>query len=137
MDAEPLQTDEVNKALYEGKHCNLSHTSTGTHVRVSHREGDDHAPWDICYLRHDILDRDVLAKALALGFELSAWPSGTQPPVYQLSRHCFGIRAAAIKALQLARMLPGVPEDAWLYLNFDCDDSGEIPEPPKPWPPVA
>lgn len=60
-----------------------------------------------------MLDKAVLERALALGFAPSAWPDSGHP-VYKLSRNVFAVRAAAIRTLLLARILPGVPEDAWL-----------------------
>jgi hypothetical protein len=138
MDIEPLQTDEVDKFLREAGECALVHMPSGVQVVATNDSASERAPWRVSYLHHEILDRAILERALALGFELSAWPASSDP-VYELSRTCFGVRAAAIKALLLARMLPGVPEDAWLWLTIVDGDQRDDPPtgPPSLWPPPA
>lgn len=100
---------------------------------------NERAPWEICHDHREILDRPILEQALALGFELKTWIGSRPQPIYRLTCNCFGIRAAAIKALQLARILSCVPEDAWLYIVSDDQEihGSPPPEPPNPWPPAA
>lgn len=137
---EPLQTDEVVKALRECGDCAITHVPTDTTVRVLTDGRNEQAPWLIEYEHYDILDKPVLKQALELGLELGAVI--LDQTRYVLHRNCFGIRAAAIKALLLARLLPGVPENAWLWITArDTDpdpyDLWEMPppDPPVPWPP--
>jgi hypothetical protein len=138
MDVEPLQIDEVDRFLRAAGECVLVHIPSGIEVVATQDRHNERAPWRVSYLHHEILDKTVLERALAIGFELSAWPVSGRP-VYELSRNFFGIRAAAIKALLLTRMLPGVPEDAWLWPTIGESDQREEPwpEPPSPWPPVG
>jgi hypothetical protein len=137
MEAEPLQTDEVEKLLRTVGECALVHMPSGIEVVVAADELNERAPWRVFYLHHEILDAAVLERALALGFALSAWPTTAQP-IYELSRNVFGVRAAAIKALLLTRMLPGVSENAWLWPTICESDLREEPppDPPSPWPPI-
>jgi hypothetical protein len=137
-ETEPLQTDEVVKALTERQDCTLVHRDSGVQVDIYTDTYNQKAPWRIRYSHFEILDKTVLKQALALGFELCAHV-GMRETRYELYRNCLGIRAAAIKALMLARLLPGVPQDAWLWATvYQYDDREEPPpEPPKPWPPAG
>ena len=134
---EPLQTDEVIKALTERRECTLVHIATGDEVHLSHDARDERAPWGIDYRHLEVLERAALKRALALGFELRSHECGGGA-TYELSRGCFGMRAAAIKALELARLLPGVSADAWLWVTvYNWGDRGPTPDPPDPWPPAG
>ena len=136
LDSATLQVDEVVRALNERTECTLVHLPTETEVDIG-ASGDEREPWGIGYSHYEILDKAVLARALALGFHLRAMPCGRdETPRYELYRTCMGITAAAMKGLALARLLPGVPPDAWLWATvYEYDARGEPPEEPKPWPP--
>ena len=135
--AEPLQVDEVVKALTQREECTLVHVDSGQEVEVYKGSGDDARPWVVRHSHEEILDKPVLKRALALGFELRGDPSGDDRQ-FELYRHVMGITAAAIKALSLARALPGVPANAWLWATvYEYDKRGEPPDPPNPWPPAG
>ena len=139
FDGAKLQVDEVVRALTERKECTLVHLPTETEVGIRRDGGDEREPWHIGYSHYAILDKAELARALALGFHLRAMPCGRDdPPRYLLYRNCTGITAAAMKGLALARLLPGVPGDAWLWATvYEYDARGEPPEEPVPWPPAG
>lgn len=86
MSIEPLQTEEVVKALTESRWCTLvcPTSETGIQVDIDFVEGDEHAPWRIIYLCEEIPDKSFLMEVLALGFELRAWPDSSSP-VYELT----------------------------------------------------
>lgn len=134
---DPLQVGEVVKALSEIGTCTLVHVENGHEVNVDQGSGDERERWQIWYGHSEILDKPVLQQALALGFELRADTCSSYTR-FVLYRNCHGITAAAIKALSLARLLPGVPPDAWLWVTvYEYDQRDEPPTPPRPWPPVA
>jgi hypothetical protein len=127
----------VVKALRERGECALVDLATGDDVVVYADSHNEHAPWRIEYHHYDILDKPVLKEALGLDLELGAIVN-SRHTYYVLHRNCFGIRAAAIKALRLARLMAGVPEDAWLWITLCEPDQRETPPPgpPVPWPPA-
>jgi hypothetical protein len=135
---EPLQTEEVVQALTQRQERTLVHTETGEEVNVYTDPYNQKSPWRISYSHREIPGEATLKHALALGFELSAH-SCKDTTLYELGRNCFGIRAAAIKALRVARMLPSIPENAWLWVTTCQYDEREDPPPeqPTPWPPVS
>ena len=137
QNVQPLQTDDVVKILHKTQECALVHRDTGHEVYIFGDSSEPQEPWFITYRDVDILEKDVLKQALALGFKLGANVCG-QYTDYSLFRTCHGITAAAILALALARMLPGVPHDAWLWITgYEYDYREEPPDPPNPWPPLS
>jgi hypothetical protein len=138
LNAEPLQVDEVVKALSQREGCTLVHIDSGQEVDIYKGSGDEARPWVVRYSHYEILDKTVLKQALALGLELRDPCPDSRDRRYELYRHVMGIRATAIKALSLARLLPGVPEDAWLWVTvYEYDERDEPPAPPNPWPPAG
>src|SRR5687768_930937 len=107
QDAQPLQTDELVKFLYQHQECAIIHRETGHEVDMFTDLGKPERPWYASYVHYDILERDLLKQALAIGFKLRARDC-TDYAEYELYQNCHGITIAAIRALRLARMLPGV-----------------------------
>lgn len=137
MDIEPLQTDEVVKLLASGGDVEIFHLDTGKCVSVCSDVENKRAPWRIEYFHPDLLDKENLRQALELDLELRVGMYDGDGPLYLLHRNCFGVRAAAIKALRLVRVLPGVPADAWLYVSYRQHEREEDPPTaPTPWPPT-
>jgi hypothetical protein len=135
---EQLQVDEVVAALTQQGGCMLVHIDSGQEVQIYNGSGEDARPWVVRYSVAEIPDKPLLEQALALGLELREPCPGSRPRRYELYRHVMGITAVAIKALALARLLPGVPPNAWLWVTVDqYDYRGEPPEPPSPWPPAG
>lgn len=135
---EQLQVDEVVKALSQQEGCTLVHTDSGQEVDVYKGSGDEARPWVVRYSHYEILDKSVLKQALALGFELRGDPCHGSNPRFELYHYIMGITAAAIKALSLARLLPGVPVNAWLWVTvYEYDLRDDPPTPPIPWPPAG
>lgn len=133
---ELLQADEVVAAIRSDGACAIIHLPTEQAVNLYTDIYNKKEPWCVRTLFRDIPEKDLLRGALALGFRLSSLDSG-RGPTYELSRNCFGDTAAAIKAVALARLLPGVGAEDWLWVTASEYDNREVP-PPKPpahWPP--
>ena len=89
---------------------------------------DEARPWVVGYSHYEILDKPVLKHAPSLGLELRDPCPDSRERRYELSKHVMGITAAAIKALSLARGLPGVPANARLWVTvWEYDERGEPP----------
>jgi hypothetical protein len=133
-----LQVDEVVNALSQRGGCTLVHIDSEEEVDIYKGSGDEARPWVVRYSHYEILDKPVLKRALSLGLQLrDPCPDDTHRR-YELYSHVMGITAAAIKALSLARALPGVPANAWLWVTvYEYDERGELPAPPSPWPPAG
>jgi hypothetical protein len=136
-DRQPLQVDEVVSAIRSAGECAIVHVPTHQEVEVYTDIYNEKAPWCVRTFFSDVPEKDVLRFALALGFHLSSIASGTGP-TYELSRNCFGDTAAAIKAIALARLLPRVGPEDWLWVTASAYEDREHPppDPPKPWPPA-
>jgi hypothetical protein len=135
---EQLQVDEVVAALTQRGGCTLVHIDSGQEVDIYNGSGEESRPWVVRYSMAEIPNKPLLERALALGLELRDPCPDSRHRRYELYRHVMGITAVAIKALALARMLPGVKANAWLWVTVDqYDDRGEPPEPPSPWPPAG
>jgi hypothetical protein len=124
---ELLQADEVVAQLSGGE-CAVVHEATGTEVWIFHEAGNGSEPYHIKAPLPDVPKRAVLVQALPLGFALTSDDSSLGP-VFQLQRRCFGVRAAAHKALGLARILAGAPSDARLWITTTEYDNREPPTP--------
>jgi len=136
-DRQPLQLDEVVVALRKDGACAIVHVPTDQDVDLYANIYNKKEPWCVRTLFRDIPEKDVLRAAFALGFQLSSIESPKFGPTYELSRNCFGDTAAAIKSIALARLLPGVGADDWLWVTASEHDDRELPppEPPENWPP--
>lgn len=136
--SEPLQTEEVVQQVSRCGECAIVHVETGTEVHVFHEVANEREPYWIRSTFPDIPENELLREALRLGFILTSIES-SRGSVYQLERRCFGIRAAAIHALTLARMMPRVRVDAWMWLTgYEHDYRDDPPPtPPSNWPPTA
>ncbi len=139
---EPLQTDEVVALVTSDKECAIVHVESYQEVNIHEDIYNKKEPWRIATTLLEIPDKPVLHRALALGFQLSSTETRTRRSnpitLYKLHRTCFGMRAAAIKALCLARLLPGVGADAWLWITVrEYDERPDTPpRPPAAWPPT-
>lgn len=135
-DREPLQVDEVVAAIRGEGACAIVHLPTRQVVDLYTDIYNKTSPWRVRTLFADIPQPDVLRGALALGFRLSSTES-EWGPTYELSRNCFGDTAAAIKAIALARLLPAVGAEDWLWVTASEYDDREVPppDPPANWPP--
>src|SRR5690242_14893270 len=117
---EPLQVNEVVTAVSRDQACAIVHPRTRQEVDLYTDIYNQKEPWRIRTLFfNEIPEKEVLRPALALGFQLRSHQNhinfgprrGEVVTFYELYRNCFGITAAAIKALALARLLPGVGAD--------------------------
>lgn len=137
-DSQPAQVDEVAARLRQEKEAALVHVPTHHEVNVYIDPYDAKAPWAILYSVEDVPEKGLLRQALILGFELRAAEVSTNPSKYlfSLPRNCVGHTAAAIKGLQLIRLLPGVGPTDWIWItcyNYD-DREDPPPDPPASWP---
>lgn len=135
---ESAQLDEVVAKLRQTEEATLVHQPTHREVHIYLDQYDPKAPWRILYNMDDVPEKELLRQALILGFELRAAEVSTNPSkhLFSLSRNSVGDTAAAIKALQLIRLLPGVGPTAWIWVtcyNFD-DREDPPPDPPADWP---
>jgi hypothetical protein len=136
-DRQPIQLDEVVAAIRRSGECAIVHVPTLQEVDLYADIYNKKEPWCVRTLFPDVPEKDLLRAALALGFQLSSTESARFGPTYELSRNCFGDTAAAIKAIELARLLPGVGAGDWLWVTASQYDDREVPapEPPENWPP--
>lgn len=135
---EAAQVDGIVGRLRSEKEATLVHVPTRHEVNVYFDSYDPKAPWRILYNVGEVPEKGLLRQALILGFELRAAEASTNPSKYlfSLSRNCVGDTAAAIKGLQLIRLLPGVGPTAWIWItcyNYD-DREDPPPDPPAGWP---
>jgi len=136
-DREPLQTEEVVQMLNLAGECALVHDESKTELYVFTDRFHPREPWLIKFSSDQLPEAAILRQALALGFQLRGHQDA-RGSHHDLYRNCMGVRAAATKALDLMRLLPGVSGDAWLWVTiYEPDQRGEMPEKPKPWPPSA
>ena len=136
-DRQPLQLDEVVTAIRRSGACAIVHVPTRQDVDLYTDIYNRKEPWRVRRLFSDVPEKDLLRAALALGFHLSSIEDPNFGPTYELSRNCFGDTAAAIKAVALARLLPGVGAEDWLWVTASEYDDREVPPPEQPenWPP--
>lgn len=136
-DEQPLQLDEVVTAIRKSGACAIVHLPTHQDVDLYTDIYSKKEPWRVRTVFREVPGKDVLRAALALGFHLSSIESRKAGPTYELSRNCFGDTAAAIKAISLMRLLPGVHADDWLWVTASEYDDREVPppNPPENWPP--
>jgi hypothetical protein len=133
------QFDEVVAALSQCEARTLVHLDTKQEVDIYKGSGIEAAPWQVRYSHyHQLPDPDLLSRALAAGFELREPAPGCGRRRYEIYKNGRSIKAVAELALVLARLLPGVPADAWLWVTAsDYDQRGDPPTRPDPWPPAG
>ena len=134
-----LQFSEVVAALLGREACTLVHVETGQEVDIYKGSGIESAPWQVRYSHyHQLPDPDLLTRALAAGFHLREPAPGCKPRRYEIYQNGRSSKAVAELALVLARLLPGVPPDAWLWITDSAFDQRGAPPPrPDPWPPAG
>jgi hypothetical protein len=138
-DAGQLQFDEVVEVLSRREGCTLVDLESKQEVNVYKGTGDETYPWYVGWSHyHQLPQSEVVMNALREGFQLRQFPPGNSPRCFQLYKNCHTHRVAASAALKLARMLPDVSPDRWLWVTcFDDDQRGDPPLPPSPWPPAG
>jgi hypothetical protein len=136
-DREPLHLGEVVTAIRQVGACAIVHLATHQEVHLYTDVYNKREPWRVRTLFSDVPEKGVLRASLALGFRLSSIESTRSAPTYELSRNCFGDTAAAIKAIELMRLLPEVKAEDWLWVTASEYDDREVPapDPPANWPP--